>query len=142
MNINFDMDGTLADFYGVPNWLEYLEHEDTTPYKVAKPLLNMATLARKLNALQRAGHKLGIISWTSKNGTDDFNKAVAVVKMKWLEAHLPSVKWDYISIIPYGTPKGAIGTGILFDDEEPNRVNYGHDGAYKETEIMSVLNAL
>ena len=29
--IYFDMDGTLANFYGVENWLDYLENEDTTP---------------------------------------------------------------------------------------------------------------
>lgn len=39
--IFFDMDGTLADFYGVENWLEYLNAEDTLPYEVAKPLHNM-----------------------------------------------------------------------------------------------------
>ena len=26
--INFDMDGTLADFYGVENWLSYLVSGD------------------------------------------------------------------------------------------------------------------
>ena len=31
ITINFDMDGTLANLYGVENWLEMLEAEDTTP---------------------------------------------------------------------------------------------------------------
>ena len=35
----FDMDGTIADLYGVENWLEMLIAEDPTPYAVAKPLL-------------------------------------------------------------------------------------------------------
>jgi hypothetical protein len=30
----FDMDGTIADFYGVTGWLDYLKAEDTTPYEV------------------------------------------------------------------------------------------------------------
>ena len=29
ITINFDMDGTIADFYGVENWLDYLMEEDT-----------------------------------------------------------------------------------------------------------------
>ena len=40
--INFDMDGTLADFYGVDNWLEYLVNKDAYPYAAAKPLMNMS----------------------------------------------------------------------------------------------------
>lgn len=27
--INFDMDGTIADLYGVENWLEYLQAGDS-----------------------------------------------------------------------------------------------------------------
>ena len=38
--INFDMDGTFVDLYGVKNWLDYLINEDITPYKTAKPLVN------------------------------------------------------------------------------------------------------
>ena len=53
ITINFDMDGTIADLYGMENWLECLNNEDTTPYEVAKPLLRLATLARVLNNLQK-----------------------------------------------------------------------------------------
>ena len=31
------------------------------------------------------------------------------------------VKFDEIIIVPYGTPKETLSTGILFDDEERNR---------------------
>lgn len=33
ITINFDMDGTIADLYGVDNWLEMLIAEDTTPLR-------------------------------------------------------------------------------------------------------------
>ena len=89
--IYFDMDGTLADFYGVENWLEYLEKEDTTPYEIAKPLLNMNVLARYLNKLSRDGWKISIISWGSKNGSAEYLRAVEQVKKKWIEKHLKSV---------------------------------------------------
>ena len=28
----FDMDGTIANLYGVPGWLSYLQESDPTPY--------------------------------------------------------------------------------------------------------------
>ena len=30
--ICFDMDGTIADLYAVPNWLDKLRAEDASPY--------------------------------------------------------------------------------------------------------------
>ena len=63
MTIYLDLDGTVIDFYGVPNWLECLEAQDSTPYRVAKPLVNLSTLARYLNRLQARGYNIGIISW-------------------------------------------------------------------------------
>ena len=124
ITINFDMDGTIADLYGVKNWLPYLEAEDTTPYEIAKPLLNLSALARKLNALQRNGYNIAVISWLSKSGTAEYNEAVTAVKLNWLAKHLPSVNWDEIHIVPYGTPKQNFCNNpldILFDDEERNR---------------------
>lgn len=122
--IFFDMDGTIADLYGVQGWLSYLIAEDTTPYAIAKPLLRLASLARKLNALQKQGYNLGIISWTSKSGSKEYNARVTKIKMKWLAQHLPSVHWDEINIVPYGTSKQMFchtSNDILFDDEERNR---------------------
>ena len=139
--INFDMDGTLANLYGVENWLESLMNKDTTPYAIAKPLLNLSALARVLNRLQREGYKLNIISWLAKVNDIEYNKAIAVVKVTWLTKHLPSVKWDKITIVPYGTPKSTCGNGYLFDDEEPNRNEWG-DGAYDVDNIIEILKGL
>lgn len=141
MNIYFDMDGTIADLYGVENWLEDLLHEDVRPYAVARPLVNMRLLARLLNKLVRAGNTVNIISWTSKNGSENYNTAVAAAKLKWLQLHLKSVTFTSIEIIPYGTPKSLYGDGILFDDEERNREDWGA-GAYTEKEIFDVLKEL
>ena len=136
--INFDMDGTIADFYGVENWLAYLIERNPFPYENAKPLLNMSALARRLNALQRKGYKINIISWLSKNSTDDFDKIVTSAKEKWLKKHLPSVKWNKITIVAYGVDKSTLGEGVLFDDEERNRKMWG-EGAYDVHNILEVL---
>lgn len=144
ITINFDMDGTIADLYGVENWLEMLIAEDTTPYATAEPLLRLNTLARKLNALQREGYKLAVISWLSKSGSDLYDVAVTAAKIKWLAKHLPSVKWDRVTIVPYGTPKQNFcetPLDILFDDEERNRINWT-GRAYDVENIMEVLKNL
>lgn len=144
ITINFDMDGTIADLYDVENWLEMLIAEDTTPYATAEPLLRLNTLARKLNALQREGYKLAVISWLSKSGSDLYDVAVTAAKIKWLAKHLPSVKWDRVTIVPYGTPKQNFcetPLDILFDDEERNRINWT-GRAYDVENIMEVLKNL
>ena len=139
--INFDMDGTIADFYGVENWLNYLIERNPFPYIAAKPLVNMSVFARRLNKMQRKGYKINIISWLSKTSDDDFDTAVTIAKIQWLKKHLPSVQWNNINIVRYGTPKNTIGSGILFDDEEPNRKMWGN-GAYDVHNILETLKEI
>ena len=141
LEINFDMDGTIADFYGVENWLQYLMERNPLPYEIAKPLVNMSVLARRLNSLQRKGYKVNIISWLSKCSDNDFDNAVTIAKIRWLRKHLPSVHWDNINIVRYGTPKNTIGCGVLFDDEEPNRKMWG-EGAYDVHNILEILKEI
>ena len=144
MTINFDMDGTIANLYGVENWLDYLIAEDTTPYEVAIPLLRLSSLAKRINNLQRKGYELAIISWLSKNGSDEYNEAVIEAKLRWLAKHLPSVHWDYINIVPYGTPKQNFCESpldILFDDEQRNRDNWT-GRAYDVENILEILKEI
>jgi hypothetical protein len=137
----FDMDGTIADLYGVEGWLEDLVAGNTRPYAEAKPMVNMQRLARRLNTLQKRGYEIGIISWLSKSGTDEFNHRVTETKIAWLRTHLASVEFNEIHIVAYGTPKQNIGKGILFDDECPNREKWGK-GAYEPKDIFTVLGGL
>ena len=142
--IFFDMDGTIADLYGVNNWLDYLLASDTLPYEIAKPLVKLNSLARILNRLQRNGYKIGIISWLSKSGSDEYNSAVAEVKKNWLRKHLASVKFDEIHIVNYGTPKQVFAktaNDILFDDEKPNRDNWTGK-AFDVDEIIEILKGI
>lgn len=137
----FDMDGTIANLYGVENWLEYLINEETKPYEIAKPLVNMNSLARILNRLTKNGYSVNIISWTSKGGTEEYNARVTEVKKEWLKKHLASVKFENIDIVPYGTNKSENRNGILFDDEAKNR-NDWKETAYDVNNIIEVLKAL
>jgi hypothetical protein len=58
-----------------------------------------------------------------------------------LRKHLPSVKWDNINIVPYGTPKSTCGSDILFDDEENNRKEW-KGTAYDVNNILDELKRL
>lgn len=141
--IFFDMDGTIADLYGVADWLDYLIAEDVLPYEIARPLVRLSSLARILNKLQKQGYRIGVISWLSKNGSTEYNEAVAETKRNWLARHLPSVNWDEIHIEPYGTPKQMFAneSDILFDDEQHNRDNWTGE-AFNEKVIMEILKNL
>ena len=142
--IYFDMDGTIANFYGVDGWLSCLESYDPHPYKAATPLLRLSALAKALNRLQKNGYTIGIVSWLAKNSNDDFDEKVTKAKIHWLKIHLKSVKWDEIHIVKYGTPKETVvnhPNGILFDDEQPNRNNW-KGTAYDECHIMEVLKEI
>lgn len=144
VTINFDLDGTLADLYGVEGWLAMLRAFDETPYAIAEPLLRFNILARMLNKLQREGYQLAIISWLSKDSNADYDERVTEAKLEWLERHLPSVHWDNINIVPHGTPKENFCDSpfdILFDDEEENRENW--DGvAFDVDDIIGILKTL
>jgi hypothetical protein len=104
----------------------------------------MSQLARLMNQVQKLGYKLGIISWTSKGGSENYNEAVKQAKLNWLKKHLASVNWDEICVVSYGTPKSLVmdtEDDILFDDEEPNRDAWLGE-AYKPEMMMKVLKAL
>ena len=142
--IYFDMDGTIANLYGYRSWLEELQSRSCKPYLGAAPQLQLQPLARRLNQLQKAGFQLGIISWLSKDSTPQYDEEVTKAKLWWLKRHLHSVRWDEIHIVKYGTPKEEVANnpnGILFDDEEQNRINW-KGKAYDETQIMEVLKAV
>lgn len=130
--ICFDMDGTIADLYANPNWLPLLQAFDPTPYETAKVLVNMSLLARYIHKVQRMGVEVAIISWLSKESNAEYDKAVSDAKMRWLAQHLPSVQFDEIHIVPYGTPKSMFADkeSILFDDELRNRQEWNEQGGY------------
>lgn len=142
--IFFDMDGTIADLYGVENWLDYLIAKDALPYEIAKPLLRLNALARVLNRLQKAGYRIGIISWLAKNSTENYDEDVTRAKREWLKKHLASVDFNEINIVKYGTPKQTFAKtneDILFDDEEKNRKEWTGK-AFDVNEIIEILKGL
>lgn len=140
-NIWFDMDGTIADLYGVQGWLDMLHNENATPYEIAKPLCNMRQLARQLNKLIKKGYTINVVTWLTPHASREYCAKITRAKKQWLNKHLKSVKFTNIDIIEYGTPKQVNRNGLLFDDE-PNNRNTWNGKAYNVNDIIGVLKSL
>jgi hypothetical protein len=124
--IYFDMDGTIADLYAVDNWLEKLKAEDVSPYLEAAPLVDMSELTRLLGKAMEMGYRLGVISWLSREASQEYKKKIRAAKRAWLEENL-DVDFDEIHLVQYGTRKDYVAQdkqGMLFDDDERVRNNW------------------
>ena len=115
----FDMDGTIADFYGVDGWLNYLQNEDVTPYMQASPLYDMNVLKVVLNTFKKKGWKIVVTTWLSKGGSKEFNDRTRVAKKDWLDSY--EFPYDELHMVKYGTTKANCtrklgGFQILIDD--------------------------
>lgn len=143
MKIWFDMDGTIADLYGVNGWLEMLMNEDATPYAIAKPLVNLSALARLMHKAQRNGFEICIVSALAKNSTADYDEKVKTAKMGWLKKHLASVDFDEIRFVPYTFIKNNVNSGndILFDDEDRHLTAWTGIAVHAN-EILKTLRAI
>ena len=121
----FDMDGTIADLYGVKDWLRDLQNERTRPYAIAEMLYNTNDLLSVLITLKEFGYSIGVISWCAKNSTKEYDRAVTETKKAWLAKNDLDLLIDKILVTPYGVKKSdtcrPYGRGILVDDEKQNR---------------------
>ena len=120
----FDMDGTIADFYGVNDWLDALYNESVRPYEVARPLYDMDTLKAILEIFKAYGWNIVVTTWTAKNGSKEFNRATRDAKLAWLDRY--DFPYDEIHIVKYGTTKANCtrnlgGFQVLIDDNEKVR---------------------
>lgn len=145
MTIYFDMDGTIADLYNFPNWLDHLKTDSALPYAMAAPMLDMYELATLCSRLQNSGIKIGVISWLAKNSNPDYDKNVRYEKREWLKRNF-AIHFNTVHIVKYGTPKYRFlkENDILFDDEFTNRDKWNAHGgrAYEPNEIFEILAAL
>lgn len=120
--IYFDLDQTLADLAGVPQWLEKLRAEDSSPYADASPLVDMVRLAGIIAKLRSAGVTVGVISWGAMGGTTEYTRRVKRVKMAWCKYW--GLTFDEFHVVKYGTPKHWVANckhSILVDDNSDVR---------------------
>lgn len=120
----FDMDGTIANLYGVRNWLDKLRAEDPTPYAIAKPLYDMFMLNAILWTLKNDGWRIVVTTWLAKDSTPEYDARVRTAKRAWLDRY--DFPFDEIHMVKYGTTKANCtrhlgGYQILVDDNEDVR---------------------
>lgn len=143
-SINWDMDGTIASLYDVPNWLEKLRAEDPSPYLEAEPMCDMEKLNEVLEKLREAGWEINVITWLSKNSSEEYKDAVREAKKAWLE------KWgfvyDHFHGVQYGATKAdsvreRTDYGILIDDNAKVRDGW-HLGETIDPTTTNIIVAL
>ena len=127
----FDMDGTIADLYGVEGWLEDLRAENPRPYAVAKPLVNMVVLNTLIDALRANGWRIVVTTWLAKGSSPAYDAQVRAAKLAWLTGY--GFTFDEFHGVKYGTTKANCtrrhgGFQVLVDDNEAVRRGW-HLGA-------------
>lgn len=148
--ICFDMDNTIADLYGFPNWLPMLRAYDPTPYRKAKPMWDMMELRHLLLQLQAQGIEIRIITWLSMESTPEYDREVRIAKREWLSTQ--GFPFDRFHGVKYGATKadsvrkclGEGDTAILFDDNAKVREGWHLGEAIDpiECDILEVLRGI
>lgn len=133
----FDMDGTIADLYGVSGWLEMLRNNDPTPYKVARPLVDMMELVKVLTTLKANGWKIAVTTWLAKDSNTSYDNLVRQAKLDWLNNY--NFPFDEIHLVKYGTTKAnctrkKADFQILVDDNEKIRKGWKLGGTINANE--------
>lgn len=141
--IYFDLDGTLAALYDVPQWLEKLRAEDATPYAQAKPLVNMAELATLIVQLRRKGFTVGVISWGAMGGSTEYTRQVKKIKRLWCDNF--GLSFDEFHVVKYGTPKHSVAkikNAVLVDDNKEVRTSWSLGQTIDASDAKQMLESL
>ena len=142
----FDMDGTIADLYGVDGWLYDLTHGITRPYEIAKPMYDMSELTKVLHRFKALGWKVIITTWLAKGGNTEYNNRTRKAKKEWLARY--NFPYDEIHLVKYGTTKANCtrkhgGYQILIDDNSKVRKGWKLGNTIDaNTDILKALRAL
>lgn len=143
----FDMDGTIADLYGVEGWKEMLDGFDPTPYIEAEPMWDMEELVEILNELKTLGYMVIVTSWLALHTTKEYDKAVRTAKKNWLNNF--DFPYDELHLVKYGTTKANCtrklgGTQILIDDNAKVREGWNLGNTIDPTneDLIETLKAL
>ena len=115
------MDGTIANLYGIENWLGRLRNEDSTIFTECETLITEKALF-DLYPVEK--YEIRILSMTPKKATKRYCMSVIAQKNEWLDIHFPHIKKRIY--LPYGHNKNLKNSvnKILIDDSEIIRNNF------------------
>jgi len=143
--ICFDMDGTIANLYGVEGWLDMLRNGDPTPYIQAEPMKDFDRICELLTAYVNMGIEVVVITWLSMDSTKEYDRKVRQAKLEWLDRH--NFPYTEVHMVKYGTTKANCvrkglnsgETAILFDDNEKVRKGWHLGTAFDVDKIFENL---
>lgn len=110
--ICFDMDGTIASLFDVADWLPKLRAEDPSPYAEAAPMWDMAELRKVLIELKI---EVRIITWLSKDSSEEYKSEVRQAKREWLDRY--DFPYDHFHGVRYGATKADSVRNLLNENE-------------------------
>lgn len=125
LKVVFDLDGTLFNLYGKPNWLNDLENENFGVFNEYginfgfMPFIQRQTIQEKILNMMDVGITFSIISWLPMGASPEYSEICRREKLEWVYRHLPMI--EDIQLIPYGIEKQKAitkraGRMILIDD--------------------------
>jgi len=125
--VYLDMDGTIANLYEQPNWLQDLTKGNIRPFAKAQPMITEQEL---LSIYPKDQYELRVCSMTPKNATKDYCERVARAKDKWLDKYFPTI--THRVYMKYGNNKNLKNcrNHILIDDNETIRNNFKGQAYY------------
>lgn len=119
--VYLDMDGTIANLYGIENWLPRLRNEDTEIFKECEPMISQSKL---LELFPETLYKIVILSMTPKNATQEYCKNVEEQKDIWLDKFFPKLEKRIYKKYSNNKNLKNSSESILIDDNEEIRNNF------------------
>ena len=116
--VYLDMDGTIANLYGIENWLHRLRNSDENIFLECEPMISEETLFNKFPA---DSFDIRILSMTPMNASAEYCENVKRQKDEWLNRYFPKLTNRIYK--KYGHNKNLRNSenAILIDDSEPIR---------------------
>lgn len=114
--VYFDMDGTLADLYGVRDVFKRLDTLDASVYAEASPLHKYISYLKEFKEM---GYKVVILSCLGMISSPTFDKDTIQYKNEWLDKYIGKEYIDDRIYIEYTKHKENYVTegGLLVDDD-------------------------
>ena len=125
--VYFDMDGTIADLYGVSDCFKRLDNMDATVYSEAKPIDKYINMLKEFHTM---GYKVIILSALGMVSSKRFDKDTIRNKGIWLDTYVGKEYIDERIYIPNTKHKELyqlFGKGILVDDDDRVLMNWDYD---------------
>ena len=119
--VDLDMDGTIVDLYGQPDWLEAIRSEASGLFLRARPLVSEKTLLEKF---PKEKYEITVLSMTPKDASLEYCEKVIEEKNAWIDKYFPSLTKRIYK--KYGHNKNLKNSvnAILIDDNEIIRNNW------------------